>query len=412
MSGLRTSVGQPMLSAAKSTGAAGRKAVQQIGSAGVRVGAAASAAAAKAKQVATPAAKFVSGYNESQVGAVPRAVARAAISPRYPLLDRPGNESILQTMRTLRSPAAAGTRVFDRTRQLAAHGLRAGNTTASLGTAGAAIHGGLYAVPSDITQAVGAGTSRKPTPDQIRSVTGVNAPRFYLNALQHAVFPANDPLSQLVARHYRTAGLAGFRNMVDRSRKDYPGLMGAVDVMRSVTPFGALTTGAVNAIRSDQPPDYGTMISDAVQTLPQLTAPENQQGIQNSPVRRYWEGVLGSSPERVGSAVPALATQKALTNNDAFMNWFRSPEGTAARSEAENRLKLKERTPYNPAVSAAPTLSDKMDNLVTTGSLGFYRPPAPYVTNRKMRPSVTSSLLRGRLVEDYPELGAAAAYFR
>ena len=259
-------------------------------------------AAQQGIKAATPpvvnAAKFTAGY---QPGQPLQNLGRFMFNPRYVGLDRtPNPESTLQTVKSLFNRPAYNfpVRPLDRTRQLAAHGLRWANRGAQAATGAAVAHAGFYGIPGNIAYEL----QNQLAPNMYQEdyakqrnilnqrFVGLNAPATWLHLLKGYLAPDKDPAAQLESKILHETALPSIRHDLYNTRVEIPAWK-YLDLARSTTPAGALTTGAIrHLIMSENPPKPPT--DTILKALPELTSVDNIKKVDQSPTYQWWRDKL------------------------------------------------------------------------------------------------------------------------
>ena len=213
-----------------------------------------------------------------------------AIAPRYFGLDRPVGAST-NPLRT------ATARPFDRTRQLAGTGLRAGNRLATLAAIPAVYQAATQNIPRQVLHNLYGDVPLSPDEQQtvIQNTTGMNAWPLLARGVAAASGLSRDPWDQTIGQDLRTLAPAQLGYELHQAHQRAPGITYGLDALRSVTPVGLATTLGLQSLHQSTPPQVNSP------PLPQLMQ------LARTPAANAWSGQLLDSfiPKDVVRQTPA-----------------------------------------------------------------------------------------------------------
>ncbi len=264
----------------------------------------------------------------SRAGQTLKSTGNLAFRTRYPFLDRSIDDVLaIRNQRALGLPglpSGVAPRAFDRTRALAGTALRYGPTagTASVAAAGT-YHKAMNVVPNRTAGALKAefGLDDQTTED-IANRARTELPRMYPDILAGAAGYGSDQ-SAIGKIHYDAA-----RDYLSKAvlqdipavREKRPVLMGAVDLLRSATPFGAALSAGLRSIPKGEQPDFGAYVRDAMaKHKDEILA--NPAAQLDSPYADMWRRIMFPIAQGGGQALPAVVNhpqvQQALQEHVA-----------------------------------------------------------------------------------------------
>ena len=209
--------------------------------------------------IAGETARFVSGGKPHSGPGLVRRATNTMFSPRYPGLDRVGVKGAIP-------------RKWDKSRQLAAHLLRNASRGTAIGTGAVAAAETPRVVNSQISRGLYDITGRRYLRrggerqnqadndivyDKIRQRVEDNSAPLMWDAVKGVVGQGEDTeLARAVRKGSYASAIPTLRSNVYRTREKHPGIMGAVDTVRSLTPAGLAATLGVRALGKKRLPKY------------------------------------------------------------------------------------------------------------------------------------------------------------
>lgn len=193
--------------------------------------------------------------------------------------------------------------------------MRLGSKGGMLGGMGLTGYSLLYGIPQNFTNELYANgyVDDKGYDRVIDNISGPNALRFYLDLYNPK--NANDPLVKAHKDVINESLIPGIRHGLYNARKQMPATMGAIDIGRSMSPFGLATTLLSRAAAKEDPPEVDQAIRKAIlKHGPEIV--DTPSKAWDSPIRKFYTDKV-FTPDTI-STRPAIIKQW----NDNVVNWM------------------------------------------------------------------------------------------
>ena len=242
-----------------------------------------------------------------------------AIAPRYFGLDRPVGAST-NPLRTVTA------RPFDRTRQLAGTGLRAGNRLATLATIPAVYQAVTQHIPRKVLHNLYGDVPLAPEEKQtvIQNTTGMNAWPLLARGAAAASGLSRDPWDQAIGQNLRTAVPAYLGYELQKAHQQSPVMAYGVDALRSATPVGLATTLGLHSLHQPTPPQVNIPPLQQLVQLARTSADNAWSGqlldsyVPKDVVRQTPEDISVQASNLVHTVGSAVPDQLRPVARDAF----------------------------------------------------------------------------------------------